>query len=354
MKYLLATLGLLVLIFLTYLGYQNYSQARQDVFELNQKLIIAKDKVDTAQELRTNLENLEKEFSEKEEQEKIYTIQAVGDIMMDRGVEAQLKRLGVDYNFSFDLIREDLLNADLVFANLEGSISDVGIDTGKAYSFRFEPAVANALSDAGIDIVSLANNHMMDWGRESICETTKHLDSVGIKYVGAGCDSDQAERPMVLKLGNTNIAFLAYTEFYVGAHATQDRAGMSEYDMEKITQRITELQQNPDIDIILVSMHWGEEYKHRATGNQVDNGRQLIDAGADVVIGHHPHVDQEIERYGQGWIIYSLGNFIFDQDWSTETMQGLLAEIQIQNKRVYDIVPKTIQLNNNYQPEIVE
>ena len=100
-------------------------------------------------------------------------------------------------------------------------------------------------------------------------------------------------------------------------------------------------------------MHWGEEYQHRATDLQVQMGHELIEAGADVIIGHHPHVDQEIERYKNGWIIYSLGNFIFDQSWSEETMEGLMAEIQIQNKRVYDIISKKIQLNNNFQPELV-
>ena len=102
----------------------------------------------------------------------------------------------------------------------------------------------------------------------------------------------------------------------------------------------------------MVSMHWGAEYKARATDVQVELGQKIIDMGADVIIGHHPHVDQEIERYGGGWIIYSLGNFIFDQSWSENTMEGLLAEIQIQNSRVYDVKPIPIQLNENYQPYI--
>ena len=343
-----------VLGFFTWFGYQKYQHMQDQVSALNFVVSQKSEEIEQVPGLRANINQLETQLQEKEEREKIYTILAGGDIMMDRGVEAKLKKLKVDYNFSFDLLRNDLMQADLVFANLEGSISDVGTDTGKAYSFRFEPVVAEALSGAGIDIVSLANNHMLDWGRDSLCETTKHLTNVAVDYVGAGCETLEAERPYIVNIGTTNIAFLAYTEFYIGAHATQNRPGMSEYDMEKISARIKDLKNDANIDLIMVSMHWGEEYKARATDNQVDLGHQLIDAGADVIIGHHPHVDQEIERYKDGWIIYSLGNFVFDQSWSEETMQGLLAEIQIQNGRVYDIVPRPIQLNENYQPELVK
>jgi poly-gamma-glutamate capsule biosynthesis protein CapA/YwtB (metallophosphatase superfamily) len=348
-------LGIIIIIGLAvggFFAYQKYESTNNTIALLNNELNQKEQQIAETQSLEKNIQSLKKTLTEKENSEKIYTILAGGDIMMDRGVEGKIKKLNKNYDFSFDLIRDELRLVDIMFANLEGSISDVGADTGKPYSFRFEPAVAGALSSAGINIVSLANNHMLDWGRESLCATTKHLDAVGINYVGAGCDSDQAEKPYITTLGNTRIGFLAYTEFYQGAHATENRPGMSEWDMKKIALDINDLKK--EVDVVLISMHWGEEYKHRATDNQVLLGQQLVDAGADVVIGHHPHVDQEIERYNNGWIIYSLGNFVFDQSWSDETMQGLLAEIQIQNKRVYDIIPRPIQLNENYQPYLVK
>jgi poly-gamma-glutamate synthesis protein (capsule biosynthesis protein) len=354
MKYFL---GIIITLGLTvggYFLYQKYETANTMIHNLNNELSQKESQLSQAQTLEENIQTLESSLEnnkrKQEEKDTIYTILAGGDIMMDRGVEGKIKKLGKDYNFSFDLIRDDLVEADFVFANLEGSISDVGVDTGKAYSFRFEPDVADAIAGSGIDLVSLANNHMLDWGRQSLCETTQHLDRVAVDYVGAGCDSKIAERPYVTTLGNTKIGFLAYTEFYIGAHALGDKPGMSEYHMKKISERIKNLKQ--EVDIVMVSMHWGAEYKNRATDKQVDLGQQLVEAGADVVIGHHPHVDQEIERYGDGWIIYSLGNFVFDQSWSEETMQGLLAEIQIQEGRVYDVVPRPIQLNDNYQPYI--
>ena len=352
MKHFLQFLTVILALVALLLGYQTYrsnqlhsDQVVEDLQTKNEEgnHIIAG--------LKTELASLSDKITKREA---IYRIATLGDIMLDRGVEAALKRDGLGYDAAFDLIRDDLKDYDLVFANLEGSISDVGTDTGKAYSFRFEPAVADALAKAGIDIVSLANNHMLDWGRESLCETTRHLDRVNLAYVGAGCDETSAEAPYLVNLGDTTVAFLAYTEFYQGAHATADRPGMTQYDLDIITDRIKTLKQRDGIDLVLVSMHWGTEYKSRANDTQVQVGQRFIDAGADVVIGHHPHVAQEIERYGNGWIIYSLGNFVFDQDWSEATMQGLLAEIVIKDGKVDDIIPRTIQLNNRYQPAIIE
>lgn len=358
MKYFLGILITLGLAVGGYFLYQKYESTNTLVQKLNNDIAEKNLQISQTKILEQNIQTLEGRIEnnkrEQEEQNTIYTILAGGDIMMDRGVEVRIKKFGESYDFAFDLIRDDLQNADLVFANLEGAISDIGADTGKKYSFRFEPAVAEALSGAGIDLVSLANNHMIDWGRVSLCETTKHLDKVGINYVGGGCDSQTAERAHVVNLGNTRIAFLAYTEFYKGAHAVGDTPGMSEWDIKKIEQRISDIKKQDQVDLVMVSMHWGAEYKNRATDHQVNLAEQIIDAGADVIIGHHPHVDQEIERHADGWIIYSLGNFVFDQSWSQETMEGLLAEIQIQNGRVYDIIPRPLVLNPNYQPYLVK
>jgi poly-gamma-glutamate synthesis protein (capsule biosynthesis protein) len=284
-----------------------------------------------------------------------YHVWAVGDIMLDRGVWSRVVQSpGGDFDFPFDLIRDDLAGADYVFGNLEGTVSDIGRDTGKKYSFRFKPEFAAVLERASFDVVSLANNHMMDWGRDALCDTTRNLDQAGVAYVGAGCNSESAEKPHLSTIGDTNVAFLAYTEFYKGAHATATRAGMSEFNMDTITARITELKSRDDIDLVFVSFHAGTEYEPRSNEFQQKTYKALVDAGADVVIGHHPHVPQEIERYGQGWIIYSLGNFVFDQSWSEETMQGMLADIQIREGRVQDIVTKKIQINNQFQPYIVQ
>lgn len=299
------------------------------------------------------LQEYKQEIAALEESHKIYHILAGGDVMLDRGVESKILGVGQgDWTFPWQNIAEDFRNADIAFANLEGSMSNVGADTGKKYSFRFNTDAVEGLQYAGLDVLSLANNHMLDWGRDSLCETTKNLDAADIGYVGAGCNGEQAHRPYITNLGDTTVAFLAYTTFYEGAHATEDRPGMTKLDRQEMKQTITDLKAS-GIDVVLLSMHWGIEYDTRSNKQQQDFAHELVDAGLDVLIGHHPHVAQEIERYKNGWIIYSLGNLVFDQYFSEETMQGLLADIQIQNGRVYDIQPKKIQLNGDYQPAIV-
>lgn len=303
--------------------------------------------VRTVNQLQHQIQNLE-------ESQKIYHTLAGGDVMLDRGVESKILGVGAgDWTFPWQNIAEDFRNADIAFANLEGSMSNVGADTGKKYSFRFNTEAVQGLRYAGFDVLSLANNHMLDWGRESLCETTKNLEAADIAYVGAGCTGAEAHQPFITELGDTTVAFLAYTTFYEGAHATDERAGMTKLDREEMKQTIKDLKAS-GVDVVLLSMHWGIEYDTRSSKREQDFAHELIDAGLDILIGHHPHVAQEIERYGNGWIIYSLGNLVFDQYFSEETMQGLLADIQIQNGRVYDIQPKKIQLNADYQPRIME
>jgi poly-gamma-glutamate capsule biosynthesis protein CapA/YwtB (metallophosphatase superfamily) len=289
-----------------------------------------------------------------EEQQRIYHILAGGDVMLDRGVESKVRTVGQrDWTFPWHNSADVLRSADLAFVNFEGSMSDVGADTGKRFSFRFDPGAIDGFTFAGIDVVALANNHMLDWGRESLCATTEHLRQVDIAYVGAGCSKDDAEMAFITDLGETRVAFIAYTEFYKGAYATEERGGVAHYDLGLIRDKVQSLREQ-GVDVVLLSIHWGVEYETRSSQEQQERAKEFIDAGVDVVIGHHPHVAQEIERYGDGWIIYSLGNFIFDQYFSEETMRGLVADIQIQNGRVYDIRPLHMQMNEHYQPEILD
>ena len=350
-KTLVIIMGILVILLALY--FYNKISLENTISIKNSLINLEIEKERINQEQKAKIKKRQADLEKKEQSEKIYTIVAGGDLMFDRGVEKKLKSLGQNYSFPLEKIALYLHSADYVFANLEGPLSDVGKDQGGKYSFRFEPVVAKALSDSGIDIVSIANNHMLDWGREALCATPKHLSDVSIKSVGAGCNREEAERVEYLDFGGTRIAFLAYTEFHTWAKAGANTPGMSEWDIPKITKRIKDIKNDNLADLVFLSVHWGEEYKDRAPARIVKMGHEFVDAGADIIIGHHPHVDQEIEHYGNGWIIYSLGNFVFDQSWSENTMQGLLAEIKVQNKRVLGVIPKFIQLNSNYQPELV-
>lgn len=354
MKYIITIIIAVGLCILAWIGYQRYQNTQLILQNLTQELDSKNQELSRSETLIETIQVLEEKLHDQQESQQIYHVIAGGDIMLDRGVEKVIDAQGGDYSFPFALIGDYLQGVDLVFANLEGSLSDTGVDQGNKYSFRFDVPAAQAMSDAGIDIVSLANNHMLDWGRDSLCATMGHLADVDIASVGAGCNTQQAEEPYIVTLGDTRIAFLAYTEFHTWAAATDTSPGMSEYSMDNISRQIKRIKEDNLADIVMVSIHWGEEYLDRAPDRIVALGHEIVDLGADVIIGHHPHVDQEIERYRDGWILYSLGNFVFDQSWSVNTMQGLLADIKIQDKQITDIQPIPIQLNNNYQPYVME
>lgn len=350
-KIIIATALLLGMFFLLAFVQKRANENKEKVSEAQLSLSAL---VQEKNELSLELEDQKKQnkkLEEKISQEKEYTMIAVGDIMLDRGVEKVLKNKGADYNFPFEKISKYLNSADYVFGNLEGSLSDIGYDQGGKYSFRFEPAAASALKNAGFDILSLANNHILDWGRDSVCATTKNLEKEYISFVGAGCNKVEAEQEKIFTLGDTRIALVAYSEFHPGwSWAGADYPGMSAWEPKNIRVKISELKKDQNIDLVFVSVHWGAEYVNRAPERIVKLGQSFTDAGADLVIGHHPHVDQELERYGDSWILYSLGNFVFDQSWSENTMEGLVAEIKIKNKKISDIIPKKIYLNEFYQP----
>lgn len=276
----------------------------------------------------------------------------VGDIMLDRGIERQIER-AEDVRFPFLYIADELREADITFGNLEGPISDRGRDQGSIFSFRFNPQVIEGLSFAGFDILSLANNHIWDWGADALKDTASLLEAAGIKTVGAGKNYLEANRPAMFTVDDTTIAFFAYTTFYPRSKWAQEHTpGISQLDMETIRVALKEIQDKADI--VIVSMHWGEEYKLRSNAEQQKLGQALVVAGADLVVGHHPHVIQEIERYNRGWIAYSLGNFVFDQYFSEETMRGLMLDVRVSNGEITAVNPIEVVLNERFQPRLRE
>lgn len=281
------------------------------------------------------------------------TLVFVGDVMLGRGVEWKVLKNDADFNFPFLKIKDYLRQADLVFGNLEGPISQNGKNQGSIYSFRFKPEAAGALRDAGFRGLSLANNHIWDWGEEAILDTLSNLDGAGIGAVGAGRNYEEANRPYFLDVKNLRVAFLAYTNLYPkGLAAKANFPGVSDFDLEKIKEKVREIKSQADL--VVVSLHWGEEYKTNASDSQKKTARSLVDAGADVILGHHPHVPQEVEEYEGAWIFYSLGNFVFDQGFSDETMGGMLVELRIVDKKIANVKPVRFKMNNDFQPYLPE
>lgn len=288
-----------------------------------------------------------------EKEKEAYTLIFVGDIMLSRGIDYYIKRNN-DYSFPFRFVYEKLSSADLAFGNLEGPISSLGMNQGSIYSFRADPKVIEGLKLAGFDVLSLANNHIFDWGGEALSDTISILSENGIGFAGAGRNYEEANAPLVFSLyDGTRIGFLAFTNLYPETlFARENSPGVSRFETDFIKERIKNLKENSDI--VAVSLHWGEEYQMKQNGEQEKLARALVDAGANLIIGHHPHVVQEVEEYGDGWIAYSLGNFIFDQGFSKETKRGLALEVFVENKKITDVKTIEVNMNKNFQPSFAE
>jgi poly-gamma-glutamate synthesis protein (capsule biosynthesis protein) len=280
----------------------------------------------------------------------------VGDIMLDRGVKYFVNRdFGGDYNELFVKVGPQLQGYDLLFGNLEGSISDKGIDEGGLYSFRFDPKVLPVLKKAGFDIFSVANNHSFNWGEAAFADNLRLLSGAGMNYVGGGLSGTEAYQEKVINIDGIKIAFLAFSDFKAGGLiSTSTRPGMAVISEEAVQKGIAHARLTADL--VVVSYHFGEEYQVEPNSYQRKYANLGIDAGADLIVGHHPHVVQTLEQYKGKYIIYSLGNFIFDQYFSPETMQGGLLEVEVNpnTKLIEKAILKKVQLNNLYQIESIE
>ncbi len=280
----------------------------------------------------------------------------VGDIMLSRSVGDRMIRKN-DFRFPFLYVASTTSQADIAFANLETSISSRGKDQGSIYSFRSDPRVLEGLTFAGFDVLSVANNHIWDWGSEALVDTLDLLKKNDIQPVGAGRNEMEANAPVFLTRKNTKFAFFAYTNLMPrGLEAGADTPGLSHSNQESILSAIRAVR--AQADIIIVSFHWGEEYEHQANSLQRSLARQMVEAGADLVVGHHPHVVQELEQYKAvtgssdrtGWIAYSLGNFVFDQSFSTSTMTGMALFASVRDGKIINVSSRTVAINTVSQP----
>lgn len=250
-----------------------------------------------------------------------------GDVMMDRGVRRSIeKKFGGDYRALF-ANTPYIADADIAFANLEGTAALSGRNVGSRFSFHMNPVSVEALRGTGFDVVSFANNHVGDWSREAFDETLGHLRSNGMLYAGAGMNYADAAAVRVIEVRGVKVGFLAATD--VGPNwlkATDTEPGILLASDPSLPQIVANAK--TQVDVLVVSFHWGNEYSP-ANARQEMLAHAAIDAGADIVVGAHPHVMQRVEEYKGKIIYYSLGNFIFDQYFSEHTMRGMVATVAI-------------------------
>lgn len=241
-----------------------------------------------------------------------FVLVAVGDVMLDQLTSRRLRSYDPDYPFA--AIAPVLREGDLVFANLECPISDRGAPEQKLYAFCARPFAVNALTAAGINLVSLANNHIRDHGTDALVDTLALLEAHGIASAGAGRDEAQARRGAALEVNGVRTAVLAFSAVfshgYPAWRAGPEKPGTLYYrEREQFIADIESARQWADV--VIVSLHWGTEYTHRVNREQRETGRLAVDCGADLVLGHHSHMPQGIEIYRGKPIVYSLGNFLF-------------------------------------------
>lgn len=267
--------------------------------------------------------------------EKSFSVIAGGDVMLTRGTEKYIKSSGAEYPFL--KIREEIERHDIAFANLESPISGGGSKFApyKGIYFKADPDVIEGLKFSGIDVFSLANNHALDWGIYAIIDTMKLLRNNGIQYTGVGKTRDEALKPAVINIEDTSVAFISFNDIYPFS-ITESGSKFQTLTLKggNLKKEIESLKKK--YDIVIASVHTGIEYVLEPENKKILKMRELIDYGVDIVLGSHPHVVQGIEVYEDGLIAYSLGNLIFDQDWSRETTLGLLLEISfLEGKPLY-------------------
>lgn len=280
------------------------------------------------------------------------TVAGAGDMIFDRQVKALIKKAGGEAPLA--RVASILKAADIAIANLESTLASGGKrNADKDVTFRGDPRGIESLKVAELDAVSLANNHILDYGPEPLLDTIEALDEAGIGHAGAGKNKTAAWTPATIERNGTTTAYLAFSHIIpAGFIAQDDRAGFASgrMDMSLVEDAIREAQGTHDY--VIVSFHWGVEYTDNPTAEQVKNAHIAIDAGADMVLAHHPHVIQGVEFYKDGLIAYSLGDFVFDH-YSRKTGEAFILGASMGPDGISDVTAIPVYLDEYGRPEVV-
>ncbi len=271
--------------------------------------------------------------------ERLRTVIATGDVIPARSVNYQILQ-HIDIHWPYLKTYQLTRAADITFTNLESPEIKNCPTTNEGMIFCGDYRNIEGLTFAGIDVVSLANNHAGNFGEEGIKETISHLKTAGIYATGTDFSN------VVIKdIRGIKFAFLGYNDI------SKVQPGVSNVDEEKIKINIAEAKRKSDI--VLVTFHWGEEYRDQPDERQIYLGHLAIDAGADLVIGNHPHWIQPVEIYKEKVIMYAHGNFVFDQEWSLKTKQGVVGKYTFYDNQLIDVEFFPIQIEQYGQPYIL-
>lgn len=281
----------------------------------------------------------------------------VGDIMLGRRVGDSLEQRG-DPAAVFRPLAERLASADITVGNLESTLSMSGPPRQGTDSFGADISVLEGLRLAGFDLLSVANNHLGDFGNAAIVETLDTLDDAGFRTVGAGPDLEKAGEPLVVTVHGVRVGFVATDSIGETPAAGRNSSGTNRIDAPPRTgpldrealDRVAESARSLDADVVIALPHWGTQYTNRPERSQRRIARAMADAGVDVVVGGHPHWVQGWESIGNTTVVHSLGNFVFDMDFMRETNEGILVEIVSRGGRVVALKPVPYVIDARFTP----
>lgn len=280
-------------------------------------------------------------------------IVAVGDIMLGRGVLNQMLARN-DFSFPYRAIHDELAQGDLRVANLECMVTDLVPPPTDNFTFTFicPTKGADGLAAAGFDILTLANNHSNGAGQAVFNDMRSSLSARGILTCGGGDTLAQAKAPAIKSVKGSRVAILSYDSILPqGPFATETSWGLAPIDAATFASDFAAARQQADL--VIPYFHWGIEYTKDPTKYQQLVAYSAIDAGADMVLGNHPHWTQGIERYQGKLIIYSMGNFVFDQDWSEETLEGMLLHLYWRAGKLVSVRFRPTKDHNRSQPAVM-
>jgi poly-gamma-glutamate synthesis protein (capsule biosynthesis protein) len=241
------------------------------------------------------------------------SVTITGDILLDRGVRKVIEQKGTDAVFS-PFVDSVFQSSDIVIGNLECPATKIKEPSFKQFIFRAEPEWLFTLKQHGITHLSLANNHSVDQGRAGLVDTRENVVSAGMIPIGAGRTMEEAARPVLLTSSPRKVYVLASLQLALENFAyLSEKPSVSQEDFDTLVERVRHLRSSEPDSYIIVTLHWGGEHTLHPVTIQRVRAHQLIDAGADALIGHHTHTLQTIEEYKGKPIYYSIGNFIFDQ-----------------------------------------
>jgi poly-gamma-glutamate synthesis protein (capsule biosynthesis protein) len=290
---------------------------------------------------------------------RVTNVTVVGDIMLGRRVGRSLARSG-DFAAVLRPLARRLAAADVTVGNLESTLSRAGAPRQGGDSFAADPRALGGLELAGFDVLSLANNHTGDFGPRALVETVRRVRANGIVPVGAGSNAAEAAKPAVVERSGIRFGFVAFNAIGETPRATARRPGamsvrmpprtgpLSPGDLAAMQRAVSQLRSR--VDVLIVLPHWGQQYTHRAVAAQRAVGRALIDSGADLVVGGHPHWVQGVDVHRGRLIVHSLGNFVFDMDFSRQTQEGVVLDLTFWGSRLKAAEWQPVRIGRDFAP----